>query len=205
MSLYFFCLCCCGVDWGVGGVEVRTTRVLLVSLRRRVSVLRTRPKIQSKTEDFELDNSTTVVVVETANHKPVDLRRTHTGKPKEWKDEVNEKTAVGLNFTKSHGKKKFFFRASEGTWYNSKKVYNTECLNCVCNFQQPTGPAARLLFFLLLLLLVVVVRILLHHSPPDTTQIRIHLQRLQTFHTSLFHFRSGSFSSLCGLNSCNGR
>ena len=43
-------------------------------------------KIQSKTEDFELDNSTTVVV-ETANHKPVDLRRTHTGKPKEWKDE----------------------------------------------------------------------------------------------------------------------
>jgi hypothetical protein len=43
----------------------------------------------------------------------VDLRRTHTGKPTEWKDEVNEKTAVGLNFTKYE--KTFFFRASEGT------------------------------------------------------------------------------------------
>ena len=62
----------------MGGVEV-----LLVSLRRFSS----QNKIQSKTEDFELDNSATVVVVETANHKPVDLRRTHTGKPKEWKDE----------------------------------------------------------------------------------------------------------------------
>ena len=86
MSVYFFFVCVV-VAWT--GVWVGWRYVLpgyCWSVSVGVCQFSEQDKIQSKTEDFELDNSTTVVV-ETANHKPVDLRRTHTGKPKEWKDE----------------------------------------------------------------------------------------------------------------------